>query len=593
MSLASKDELRPSLIDRRWKDIKSSIFSITKSHRKYEMLLCLLTQREEFTFKPNIREITNFVGYDLAMNSIASWNWKPLSTEKNIENDANEIGRYGSELMILHSIKEAVKNGLLNWNNDKLIETERGKIHFDKLNSYNVDVTGASMDRVGKQLMLNRLTKQQKEMDPLQNNQNVKNLYGENSILMLLRVPLPFYQSRYLLSEDEISYLLKFHKELILKSSIGSNGVIRVRLKNDSITTKILRKLSASTYKKQKRPKFIVCIEDKYKKQDDKVEFHVGLGALTMFAMFLASFDKDRLLDKAMRFERVVQEVIEQSENWKVVESNRDIVLENGEIVTEIDIIAKSTKDTDNWITCEVKDFSFWKGWIYGYGGDYRKEYYEKAVGKLPFKEKFIMETHNLKDLKSIIVTSIPESYHEVNGVSLIYISDLIEFLEKILGNEYVKRKQYSGSNYLVRYFDRLFLDYSKLDQLLNEVDKLRNDISKIEIEVNHVKKEYDSIRDTYEILVSEYSTLDVTEKLAKKRLLMDKGENHYELEDNLKSIKISKNKVIRERNMKAKVLHELRDKYDELNLMISEINKEVNGISNSKDMNVPARGLN
>ena len=44
---------------------------------------------------------------------------------------------------------------------------------------------------------------------------------------------------------------------------------------------------------------------------------------------------------------------------------------------------------------------------------------------------------------------------------------------------------------------------------------------------------------------------------------------------------------------MKAKVLHELRDKYDELNLMISEINKEVNGISNSKDMNVPARGLN
>ncbi len=45
-----------------------------------------------------------------------------------------------------------------------------------------------------------------------------------------------------------------------------------------------------------------------------------------------------------MRFERVVQEVIEQSENWKVVESNRDIVLENGEIVTEIDIIAKSTK---------------------------------------------------------------------------------------------------------------------------------------------------------------------------------------------------------------------------------------------------------
>ena len=218
MSLASKDELRPSLIDRRWKDIKSSIFSITKSHRKYEMLLCLLTQREEFTFKPNIREITNFVGYDLAMNSIASWNWKPLSTEKNIENDANEIGRYGSELMILHSIKEAVKNGLLNWNNDKLIETERGKIHFDKLNSYNVDVTGASMDRVGKQLMLNRLTKQQKEMDPLQNNQNVKNLYGENSILMLLRVPLPFYQSRYLLSEDEISYLLKFHEELILKS---------------------------------------------------------------------------------------------------------------------------------------------------------------------------------------------------------------------------------------------------------------------------------------------------------------------------------------------------------------------------------------
>ena len=62
-----------------------------------------------------------------------------------------------------------------------------------------------------------------------------------------------------------------------------------------------------------------------------------------------------------MRFERVVQEVIEQSENWKVVESNRDIVLENGEIVTEIDIIAKSTKDTDNWITCEVKDFSFGK----------------------------------------------------------------------------------------------------------------------------------------------------------------------------------------------------------------------------------------
>ncbi|MHA2502459.1 MAG: nuclease-related domain-containing protein, partial [Candidatus Kariarchaeaceae archaeon] len=402
MATSTEALAEASLLDQRWKDIKTAIYNLACEHPKHDLILALLKLREDYTAAPSLREITNFTGFDVAIKAIQGWNWKAQSTSHSLDVDATEIGRYGAELMVVHLLKESIRNNLLVQEDGKLVETDQGKVHFDALNSFNVDITGSRMDIARKRFLQSRLTKQQRSMDPVNKIPIVKHLYWENSILMLLRAPLPFYHAMASLSVEEQEYLLDFHSKLVSKSDQNSSGLVKVRLTRSSRPAKILTKLTPPRNNKDRRPRFVACvIADS---QDDKIEFHIGLGALTMFTMFLMGFDRDHLDDKARRAENAVRAVIEHSGHWSVVESNTDVVMEGGDVITEIDIIAQSTLHKDDWLTIEVKDFSFWRGWIFGHGADSRREYYMKAIGKLPIKEDYIRQKHSIDEITSIIV---------------------------------------------------------------------------------------------------------------------------------------------------------------------------------------------
>jgi len=590
MTDSNESIAEPSLLERRWKEIKTAMYYLADGHDRHELLLNLLRQREEFTEAPTLGGITNFTGFDVAIKTIQGWDWQVRDTGRSVEIDAAEIGRYGAELMVVHTLRESIKNDLLEWDGKELSETHKGAVHFDALNSFNVDITGSRMDIARKRFLQSRLTKKQRKMDPVNKIPLVKHLYWQNSILMLLRAPLPFYQAMSNLTESEQEYLLDFHSKLIKKSKHDSKGVVRVRLTDSSKPARILSKLTPPKNRNDRRPRFVACLIDKNFDEPGKIEFHIGIGALTMFTMFLLGFDRDHLDEKAMRAELAVREVIEYSGKWKVVESNTEVIKDDGEVITEIDVVAQSNLEPERWLTCEVKDFSFWRGWIFGHGSEARKQYYEEAVDKLPVKEAFIRETHDIEDLESIIVTSIPEPYNYINGVPLVYLSDLSEHLVKITSDDYTPRKHYQSSNFLIRYFTRLQSDYQSADKLDKPIESLQEDISAFKEKAAKIKEDYERVRDTYHSIVSEYDTLAVSEKLARKRLLMDTGENHYQLEAELKNIRLKKSKMARERKVRANVLRKLKKRYKEQLDKIKEKESEIAKLNASKERLITPR---
>ncbi|MHA2100055.1 MAG: hypothetical protein ACW99A_15375, partial [Candidatus Kariarchaeaceae archaeon] len=222
---------QPLLLDRRWKEIKTAMFNLVKFHQKVDLVIELIRLREKYTSAPTLSEITNFTGFDVAIHTVNNWDWEQLNDNRSIEFDANEIGKFGAELMVVHTLRESLKYNLLDWDGKKLEETEIGKLHFSALNSFNVDITGSRIDIARKRFSQGRLNKQQRKMDPINRIPSVKRLYWDNSILMLLRSPLPFYKAMQNFTEGEREYLIKLHSQLISKTENQTMGVIRVRLK--------------------------------------------------------------------------------------------------------------------------------------------------------------------------------------------------------------------------------------------------------------------------------------------------------------------------------------------------------------------------
>ncbi|MDH5404451.1 MAG: hypothetical protein OEY49_18270 [Candidatus Heimdallarchaeota archaeon] len=573
----------PKLITTRWRDIKTAIYELASMHDKELVFRALIKHREKHTAAPTLTEITNFTGYDVAIHTIQRWDWIPqVSNANNLDIDCLEIGRYGAELMALHTLRESIKNELLIWNGEELMETERGLKHFQTLNSFNVDITGSRMDIAKKRFSQGRLSKSQRRMDPVNKIPLVKRLYWENSILMLLRAPLPFYQAMQNLSSDELATLIDIHTIILNKKGKESTDLVKLKLNKGTKQADVLKKLDSNYLDHERKPKFVACVQSTAE-DETKLEFHLGLGALTMFTMFLLGFDRDHLDKKARRAEEAVKEVIEHSGWWRVVESNIDVIPEDGEVITEIDILAQSTKNIEEFLAIEVKDFSFWRGWVWGHGADLRRKYYQKAVDKISIKESFLKEKYNCKSLKSIIVTSIPEPLNYLQEVPLIYLSDLSEELSKLSGVQYSPRKRHTSSNFLIRYFNRIKQDYEKSFKLHQPLIDREHEIQRINKEIESCKDEYDRVLDVYNRLKSECDTLLVSEKLASKRLLKDTGDKHYQLEEELIHIRTKIKKINRDRKLKAISLKDLKTKYETLkdNLLkekneIVKINKSI-----------------
>jgi hypothetical protein len=553
----------PLLLDRRWREIKTSMYKLVQHHSRDDLLQALLQLRESHTTAPTLSEITYFTGYDVAIHTMQRWDWEVQSKNLNLEADAQEIGKYGAELMVVHTIRESIRNELLVWDGQELQETPRGIKHFQTINAFNVEITGSRMDVARKRFSQGRLSKQQRTMDPINKLSSVKRLYWENSILMLLRAPLPFYRAMQILSTKQRDHLIDLHSKIIAKYDKQLSKLITIRIRKDTQVAKVLQKLIPPSDKSDRRPRFVACLSVPDDDQTEKIKYQIGLGALTMFTMFLLGFERENLDEKADRAEKAVCEVIEASGYWTVIESNTEVVHAGGEVVTEIDIIAQSKVEPNRWITFEVKDFSFWRGWIWARGANNRKEYYIKAINKIPVKEEFIRKKHACEDLISIIVTSVPETFDALDDIKIIYLSDLSEELAKMTNHQYTPRKRHTSSNFLIRYFERLQKDYSNADLLQLPIKDLESQVLELKEELIGCKNDYEQVRGTYQMIISEYDTLQVSKKLASKRLVKDSGEKHYQLEEELERIKKMLSKTHREKMLKANILRDLKESYN------------------------------
>jgi hypothetical protein len=384
-------------------------------------------------------------------------------------------------------------------------------------------------------------------------------------------------------TEKEREYLIKLHSQLISKTENQTMGLIRVRLKKSSKAAEILRKLTTPKRSNDRRPQFVGCVEVNLVNIKDKVDFKIGIGALTMFVMFLLGFDKDHLDEKAKRAEVAVKDIIEHFGYYKVIESNVDVIQEEGEVITEIDIIAQSKID-NTWVTFEVKDFSFWRGWIWGQGADQRKEYYLKAIEKLTVKEEFICQKYSCNEVTSIIVTSIPEPFNKLENVQFVYLSDLNETLAKLSGTNYTPRKKHQSSNFLIRYFERLHSDYRQSDGFDKALNEILSEIDKIRENMNLQKEEYEKVRSTYKMLISEHDTLILEQKLITKRLVKDKGEKHYHLENELNDVKQKIRGSNKNKKIRAEILRELKSKYQQSLLELKKKEKEEERIEKTRE---------
>ncbi len=533
----------PTVLESRWKELKSQMYKLAKSQPKDKLILQLLRERENYTNDPNLSEITHLTGFDVAIHTIYRWSWTPEKSLMSIEEVSSRIGIIGSELMVIHAVRESIRYGLLKFNEESnsIEETEIGIHHFETVNSFNVDITGNRLEVAKKNSMHSRLNKQQRHLDPLYQSLSLRKLYWENSILMLLRTPLTFYRSLNKLSQFSVRLIIEFHGNILLNDKKHRrNGSLKIRLPTKSKVFKALNQLDVSK-STDSRPHFVPHI--KLGEDGGKAELEIGLGALTMFVMFLKGFQKEKLDEKSARAEKAVKEVIESTGFWKVIETNKEVFDTEGETVTEIDIIAQSLKDQDTWIHCEVKDFSYWRGWIFGKNIPVRKKYYQQAIEKIPIKENFIREKHQCKRIESLIVTSVPESFTEINGTSIIYVGDLKERLAFLNNRNIGTRKKSSSSNFLIRYFNRLNSD-------IQQVTEVKAKIRRIDAKLKEERRKMKQISDTilsYEqklsSLNSDRKTIVLAIKLQTKRLVKDDGSKHFQIENDIKQKRIEKQK--------------------------------------------------
>ncbi len=586
------DELEvPELINKRWSYCKTEIYNLSHGYPKFELIKALIEIREKYTVSPNLSEIISFTGFDNAILSIQRWDWDEVKDISTLDIDAPEIGKLGAELMILHTIRESIRNHLLKIDDEgNLHETEYGAIHFNNLNSFNVEITGSKIDIARKRYLQGRLTKNQRRMDPSFEIPSVKRLYWENSIIMLLRAPIPFYTTMSMLTPKQQELFIKFHSKLIHKIDKRSEGIIKVRLKPDSEISKMLDNLTPPTNKNDYRPKFTGCIKSETVNEDGKIDYYIGIGALSMFGMFLLGFTRSHLDDKSFRAERAVRDIIEANNYWKVIESNKEVIFENHEVITEIDIIAQSTSNPDEIITFEVKDFSFWKGWIWNQNADTRRAYYENAVEKLPVKEEYIKSKYNCKTIRSYIVTSIPESYNKIKDTELIYLNDLTEFLYKLSNHPYIPRKRHRSTNFLIRYYENLKKDMEHSKKIEVKINENKEILAEIKKQLDEIKKEYENARDQYKIVKSEYDTAKISHDLISKRLLKDDGEKHYQIEAELKKIKFELVNLRKELARKAENIHTIRNKHEFILKKYKSKENELKSLQEARQRNLSGR---
>ena len=169
-------------------------------------------------------------------------------------------------------------------------------------------------------------------------------------------------------------------------------------------------------------------------------------------------------------------------------------------------------------------------------------------------------------------------------------MSDLNEELSKLGNLKFIPRKKHHGSNFLIRYFEKLDQDYEAVKKLEEPKSGMIRQSNSLKNEIDSCKDEYESFRITYNYVVSEFDTLVISKKFVTKRLLKDTGEKHYQIEAELDVLRKKISKTNRERKIKSQQLKAIKEQYNKLLKDYKKVEVELQKLSRSKDRLLASR---
>ena len=513
------------ILEDRWKYVKTRIYQLASEYAKRELIKELIKIREEFTTQIRLPAIIMLSGCDVVLHTILRWeDWKPQpSRGLPINRATRELAILGSELVLIHTLRQAIKNHLFEEIDGELRPTERGERHFSRVHSFDVKVAGTALDvaRLQWRKKRQRRTHYRKGFHDWDIPLSVLELHRRNAFLMFLRSPVTFYRSMTMLTPEQIEALIRLSHKLreMAEISTAHGTLFRLKLKIHSSIAKALYALSDVNLKRIEQPAHQVSI---YEGEDQgKVVFLIGLEAFMLFTTFLESFDLEELEDKARLAEEAVRDIIEESPLWDIVNTRYEVVENEGDddrVITEIDMIARSTENPEKYILIEVKDYSFWAGWIFG-GSERKRNYYEKAVEKMELRKDHIRKEFGAKEVLSLFVSSVPEPFQEINDIPVVFVEDLPQILEE-LGKQYkaeAKERQ-KPTNFLFKYYQSLLRFLHDAEKIEQEIKEKKSRLRSVQNEKHRMEKEVQTLTEVANSLKSELRTLLTRKQILKKR---------------------------------------------------------------------------
>ena len=542
-------EFLPEILGKRWSYLIHCLRKTVENHQKEVLIQNLVEEREKFANNLDLSQIALFTGIDTVINRILKWKWNE-GEGRDLDKHIKVIAKIGEELMVIYNIEDSIRNEILKLTNEELVETEIGKKHFDAIDIYHSYIIKSKTEKAKLKMVENR-----KKRSSRPQNSNFKlpcyELSISNTIMMLIKAMNPFYNARKLLTSKQQSQLVTFYHRFIEKH--GEKKTVSTSFANGkkSELANILEILSGSPGNK---PTYMLGTM-KLNEKESMMDFWIGWKSLHKFVTFLNSFNKKYVSDKAKLAETLVQEIIIENQNFSIESTNQNIIKRDGDIFSEIDIIAKSELKINGeimWLNIEVKDYAYWKGWISGQNIKTREKYYQKAAAKIPKKEAHIKKQYHCSQIKSYIVTSIPEVFDAIKGVKLVYVENLYNELESLINSKINNRSNTTRDNVFIKYYKRLKDDYTKISPIEEKILIEKKEIKKRKATQEELKNKQEIRFTTKERIEGHIRILKQGLKMDNRKLRKDTGENHYLLQKNVDKKKLelhSKNKEVRRIN--------------------------------------------
>ena len=324
-----------------------------------------------------------------------------------------------------------------------------------------------------------------------------------NEILMIYRSLGDLYQGYHTISDAHLTFFRQ-----VLEQLRGARTVKKINIPKSSRSLSIALQYSPSV-QSSNDPNID---DEEFNSPDDKTNFPTLIGFLKLdeseekisFRVFPRNLDALIFLCetyeststnlKALYAESLISSIIETLPKWDVVGKNVEVPRKEGincvcitdntkcdcgpKILTEIDLIVVH-HELDLCVVVEVKDYSYWKGYINGEKFDSRQLNYSEAAKKMTVKQDWVSENYDFHLVEPVIVTTLPEAFSEIDDVPIIFSRYFCEFLKQRAKQKDMQEIRVSNYQYpQIGYLDC----YQKAIASSEKVKKAQKDI-KMEIQ--------------------------------------------------------------------------------------------------------------